>query len=128
MSDLRGVVIAHGNLARCLVETTESISGVTGCLVPISNEGCSPEVLSKKISEAVGSGPALLFVDLSSGSCAHAARYVCAATRGIPIVSGVNLPMLLDFVFHLEMGAPELARRVAEKGRLGMTAQVESGA
>jgi mannose/fructose-specific phosphotransferase system component IIA len=128
MSKLRGVVVAHGNLARCLVETTESISGVTGSLVPISNEGCSPEVLSRKVAEALESGPALLFVDLASGSCAHAARYVCETNHGIPVVSGVNLPMLLDFVFHLDMGAPELARRVVEKGRLGVTAQDGSGA
>lgn len=121
MSDLRGIVVAHGNLARCLVETTESISGVSGVLFPITNEGCSPELLSERIAEALCEGPAVLFVDLASGSCGHAARFACVGASGTPIVSGVNLPMLLDFVFHLDMDTFELAARVAEKGRLGMS-------
>ncbi len=40
MSDaLRGVVVCHGELAKALVEATESISGVTGVLRPVSNSG-----------------------------------------------------------------------------------------
>ena len=87
MSEVRGVVVAHGSLARCLVETVESISGVEGALRPISNEGCSPELL-------------------------------------MPVVSGVNLSMLLDFVFHRDMELTELSQRVVEKGRAGAIAHL----
>ncbi len=45
MSEVRGVVVAHGDLARCLVETAESIAGVSGALVPISNVERSPAVI-----------------------------------------------------------------------------------
>jgi mannose/fructose-specific phosphotransferase system component IIA len=122
MSEVRGVVVAHGNLARCLVETTESISGVVGVLLPISNTGCSPDVLASRIRDAVGPGEALVFVDLASGSCAHAARIVGGEGVGAPVVSGVNLPMLLDFVFHRDLGSAELARRAVEKGHAGTVA------
>jgi len=124
MSEVRGVVVAHGNLARCLVETTESISGVEGALLPISNTGCSPDVLAARIRDAVGSGEALVFVDLASGSCAHAARIVSGEGAGVPVVSGVNLPMLLDFAFHRDLDSVELAQRAVEKGRAGMAAHI----
>lgn len=121
MSDVRGVVITHGNLARCLVETAESISGVPGALAPISNDGCSPDVLVSRIKDAVDDSPSLLFVDLASGSCAHAARFVGRQIAGIAVVTGVNLPMLLDFSFHRDLEVSELAERVVEKGRAGAT-------
>jgi mannose/fructose-specific phosphotransferase system component IIA len=122
MSETRGVVVAHGNLAHCLVETTESISGVSGVLLPISNAGCAPGALASRIRDAIAEDDAVIFVDLASGSCAHAARLVGHEDARSPVVSGVNLPMLLDFVFHLELGAAELAERVAEKGRAGAVA------
>ncbi|MBT8477369.1 MAG: hypothetical protein KJO06_00530 [Gemmatimonadetes bacterium] len=122
MSEVQGVVVAHGNQARCLVETTESISGVRGALLPISNEGCSPDILASRIREVVSLRRTLVFVDLASGSCAHAARIVSAEGAGAPVVSGVSLPMLLDFVFHLDLDAAELARRAVEKGHAGAAA------
>ena len=122
MSEVRGVVVAHGNLARCLVETAESISGVEGALLPISNADCSPDLLAARIRDALGPGAALVFVDLASGSCAHAARIVSGEGLRVPVVSGVNLPMLLDFVFHRELGPSELAQRAVDKGRAGAVA------
>jgi mannose/fructose-specific phosphotransferase system component IIA len=124
MSEVRGAVVAHGNLARCLVETVESISGAEGALRPISNEGCSPELLMVRIRNAIGAEPALVFVDLASGSCSHAARLVAREGSGIPVVSGVNLPMLLDFVFHRDMELSELSRRAVEKGHAGTIAHL----
>ena len=74
MSEVRGVVVAHGNLARCLVETVEGIAGFTGALVPISNVDSGPDTLEERIREAAADADAVIFVDLASGSCAHAAR------------------------------------------------------
>ena len=123
MSEVRGVVVAHGELASALVRVVEGISGVEGALQPVTNESCSPAELARRVTEAVGGGPAVIFVDMSSGSCGLVGRRI-ARGGGVAVVSGVNLPMLLDFVFHRDMDLRSLAERVAEKGRTGAIADL----
>jgi mannose/fructose-specific phosphotransferase system component IIA len=109
MSDaLRGVVVCHGALAKALVEAAESISGVTGVLLPVSNSGCDREALEKRVVEAVDDRPALVFVDLASGSCLFAVLKRMGTLPGVKVVTGVNLAMLVDFVFHVTL-TPEVA-------------------
>jgi mannose/fructose-specific phosphotransferase system component IIA len=123
MSEVRGVIVAHGELASALVRVVEGISGVMGALEPVTNVSCSPDELAARVARAVGEGPAVIFVDMASGSCGFAGRRI-ARDGDVAVVSGVNLPMLLDFVFHREMDFRELAERVVEKGRIGATADV----
>ncbi|UCG74877.1 MAG: hypothetical protein JSV95_08925 [Gemmatimonadota bacterium] len=123
MSEVRGVVVAHGELASALVRAVEGISGVEEALEPLSNEGCTPDELARRVRRATGQGPAIVFVDMASGSCAFAGRRI-AREGTIAVVSGVNLPMLLDFVFHRDMDLRSLAERVLAKGRAGATADL----
>jgi mannose/fructose-specific phosphotransferase system component IIA len=111
------VVVAHDEVAAALVRAVERISGVRGGLRAVSNESCAPEELRRRVDLAVADGPALVFVDMASGSCAFAGRQVGRDRPEVAVVTGVNLPMLLDFIFHREMELGALARRVAEKGR-----------
>jgi mannose/fructose-specific phosphotransferase system component IIA len=109
MSDaLRGVVVCHGGLAQALVEAAESISGVTGVLLPVSNSGCDRDALEARVDEAVDGQPSVVFVDLASGSCLFAVLKRLRALPGVKVVTGVNLAMLVDFVFHLSL-TPEAA-------------------
>lgn len=112
-----GVIVAHAELADALVRAVEGISGVRDALRPVSNRGCTPEELQRRVLEEVDSSPAVVFVDMASGSCAHAGRTVAGASEDVAVVTGVSLPMLLDFVFHRDLRPPELARRVVGKGR-----------
>src|SRR5215212_5674899 len=120
---VRGVVVAHASLAQGLVSSVLAISGVDAeVLKPVTNEGCGPESLQARVNEALGShGPAIVFTDMGSGSCAFTARRIALERAGTGIVTGVNLPVLLDFVFHREMPLPELVERLVEKGRTGIT-------
>jgi mannose/fructose-specific phosphotransferase system component IIA len=40
------------------------------------------------------------------------------------VVAGVNLPMLLEFVFHDDLPLEELVQRVQEKGRASIAQPV----
>lgn len=117
MGQVAGVIVAHGELAPAMIRAVEGISGVRGALVGISNAGCTPRELRRRVARAAGEGPAIVFVDMGSGSCAFAALEVAEATPSVAVVTGVSLPMLLDFVFHRNMEPGPLAERVAGKGR-----------
>jgi len=115
---IRGVVLAHGTMAVGLVDAVRAITGVPdGVLVPVGNAGLSPQVLADRVAEAVGGRPSIVFTDLPSGSCGFAARLLARNVRGVAVVCGVNLPMLLDFVMHREMPRDELLERVVSKAR-----------
>jgi mannose/fructose-specific phosphotransferase system component IIA len=117
MSDaLRGVVVCHGSLAKALVEAAESISGVTGVLLPVSNSGCDREALEQRVAEAVDGRPAIVFVDLASGSCLFAVLKRMRALPGVQVVTGVNLAMLVDFVFHVTLEPGAAAERAIAAG------------
>ncbi|HXG44283.1 MAG TPA: hypothetical protein VNJ71_05920 [Gemmatimonadales bacterium] len=113
---LAGVVIAHGSLAEALVREVERISGVTGALRAVSNTGLGAPELEERLRNTVGEGPAVLFVDMPCGSCFFAAMRLERTLPGVRVVTGVNLPMLLDFVNNRSLVPPESAARCATKG------------
>jgi mannose/fructose-specific phosphotransferase system component IIA len=113
---LRGVVVGHGGVAPALVAAAEEISGIRGVLFAVSNTGHGREALEGLVVDAVGDHPAVVFVDMPSGSCLFAAMRRLSARSDVRVVTGVNLVMLLDFLFHREQPIEEAARRAAESG------------
>jgi mannose PTS system EIIA component len=119
---VRGLVVSHASLAEGLVQSVRQIAGVDGdVLRPVSNEGCGPDALQKAVRDQTGDGPVIVFTDMPSGSCAFAARRLTVDRPDTAVVCGVNLPMLLDFVFHRELPLPELVDRLVNKGKAAIT-------
>ena len=116
MSELRGVIVSHAAVAQALVAAVHVITGIEDALTPVSNEGCGTEALAERLREAVGNGPALLFVDLPGGSCMTSSTRYARQHADIAVVTGVNLAMLLDFVFHRNVSPEEAARRAVDAG------------
>jgi len=117
MSDgARGVVVAHGALAAALVLEAERISGEVGALTAVSNNGCGREEIEQRVAEAAKDGPAVIFVDMPCGSCFFAAMRQARDRSDVRVVTGVNLPMLLDFVHHRSLPPADGAARAADKG------------
>jgi mannose/fructose-specific phosphotransferase system component IIA len=114
--ELRGVVVCHGVLAGALVQAAEQISGVAGALTPVTNTGCDREALEDRVIAAVDGRPAVVFVDLASGSCLVAVLKRLRSEQYVKVVTGVNLAMLVDFVFHRSLTAEQAAARAALTG------------
>lgn len=118
----RGLLVTHGRLGEALVEAVSSIAGdAADGLVWMSNRGLGPDELRSRILAELGAeGPVVVFTDLGAGSCTLAARLSCRDRDRVAIVTGVNLPMLLDFVFHRDLALPQLAERLASRAREGV--------
>lgn len=120
---VRGILVTHGAMAQGMIDAVLGISGVgADALVAVSNHGRSPEELQAVIRREMGdeAGPVVVFTDLGAGSCTLAARLSCRQRRRVAVITGVNLPMLLDFVFHRDLPLEELADRLADKARSGV--------
>lgn len=114
---IRGIVVAHADLGRALIEAVDRIVGLEdGALVAISNEGLGPEGIRRQLGAAVTEHPTLVFTDLREGSCGLAARHLCREHDQYLLLTGVNLPMLLDFAMNRHRPLHELAERVLERG------------
>jgi len=119
-SRLKGVLIAHGDMARGLTDAVRKISGHgEDVLVPLSNDGRTPQRLREELEAILGEGPAVVFTDLYGGSCALTAFAACRPGQTL-VICGANLPMLLDFVFNRDMPLPELSGRLLETGKRGI--------
>ncbi|MBI1967482.1 MAG: hypothetical protein HYS40_05795 [Gemmatimonadetes bacterium] len=113
---LLGVIVSHAALAEALVKAVVVITGLEDALVAVSNDGCDAESLTQRLTDAVGGRPAVLFIDLPGGSCFTSSVRQTRGHSDLAVVTGVNLAMLLDFVFHRDVTPGEAARRAAEAG------------
>ncbi len=114
---LRAIVLAHGNMARGMVDAVRQISGVgEGILIPLSNHGKSPVALEAELESLLTDDAMVVFTDLSSGSCALAARKCAPQACKLVLVTGVNLAILLDFVFNRHLAMDELIPHLLKRG------------
>src|SRR5437867_6338305 len=97
------LIVTHGPLGEALVRAAASIVGPVEGVDTLSNEGLSREAMDERVRArlaAWGAGGGLVFVDLLGGSCAQAAMLGAQASAPgpVPVVCGINLPMLLDYL------------------------------
>jgi PTS system N-acetylgalactosamine-specific IIA component len=111
------VVAGHGEFAAGLISAVQQISGAGHVFQGISNGSLGASELDAALHEAVVTTRAtVVFTDLPAGSCTISARRIGRELTNLVVVTGTNLPMLLDFALKGADGARSLDR-VAEKGR-----------
>lgn len=118
---VRGIVVAHGSMAEGMVDAVRRIAGgAADALEAVSNEGTNPADLRGIIDGLAGKDEVVIFADLQAGSCGMAALSTCREGGNRAVVCGVNLPILLDFVFHRDLPIDELVERLLVKGKDGI--------
>jgi mannose/fructose-specific phosphotransferase system component IIA len=113
---LHAVIVTHAQVGAALLSAIREIAGEVEGVSAISNEGCGREELGQKILAAVADKPAVVFVDLPGGSCFQAAARELRPRKDVAVVAGVNLAMLLDFMYHRDIPASQAAQRAVDAG------------
>lgn len=114
----RALVAGHGDFATGIVSAVDQITGRGSVLIPLTNKGLGADEIVRALRDAVtAAGAQVIFTDLPAGSWTIAARRVQRERPEIVVVTGANLPSLLDFVFQTDSASGDAARHAADKGR-----------
>lgn len=122
---VKGLIVTHGDLGEAFVRVVERFLGPQVGLGIISNDGLSTADLRSEIERAAGEladGEELfLLTDLEGGSCGNACAYLARADARCFGVSGLNLPMLLEFCHYRgRLTGERLLERLTRKARDGV--------
>jgi mannose/fructose-specific phosphotransferase system component IIA len=120
MARVPALLVMHADLAAALLRAAERVTGPIEDVEVLSNEGLAGEALVAEIGRRVcaWSAGGLVLTDFWGGS-----GHLCgaAATRGqgeVVILTGVNLPTLLDFLHNRDRySVQDLAERLRKKGQ-----------
>ncbi|MGH7738543.1 MAG: PTS sugar transporter subunit IIA [bacterium] len=128
---IRVVIVTHGEFGSALLGTLQMILGKTEGIVSVSlfSED-SPENLRSKIEKALnqvdpeGQG-ALILVDMLGGTPFNVGIQL-AADRKVQVITGVNLPMLVQAVSHGDGENLEtLGQEIQKAARNGVVTSTE---
>ncbi len=120
------IIVAHGNLGHELLAAAEIIAGEQDSVATI---GLHPEDaisdLPRRILEAKAglsdTNAVLVLVDLFGGSPGNTAMRCLADDHSFELLSGVNLPMLLEVLMGRDtMSMEELVATAIEAGQTGI--------
>ena len=119
------LLVTHGVLGEELVRTVSHILGPQTDAITVSNNGLSSDTLTAaiegRLAEIPSDAPVVLFTDLAAGSCGIASRRVAPAERPFRRITGVNLPMLLEFFHYRDtLSLDELLPRMEAKAKAGI--------
>ena len=122
-----GVVVAsHGGLCRELLITAEMILGPAAqtAAAPLAT-GVSLQDFAAQLRQVVAAvqqeAGVLLLADLAGGTPCNVAAVLAAQSEEIKVVTGVNLPMLLEVLSRREgLSLEELAEIGATAGQGGI--------
>lgn len=114
----RAIVAGHGEFAAGLISAVDQITGRGDAFIAVSARNLSATDLQSLLLRTIDeTGVSVVFTDLQAGSCTMASRRLVRERSQVLCIAGVNLPMLLDFVFADSLTPFEAARHAVERGR-----------
>ncbi|NUF50569.1 PTS mannose transporter subunit IIAB [Gilliamella sp. ESL0250] len=128
-----GIILAtHGEFAEGILQSGSMIFGEQENVKAVTlHPSDSPENLKERMLEAIATfdnpEEVLFLVDLWGGTPFNQANNLCGEHSNWAIVTGLNLPMLIEAYssrFSMET-AKEIARAIIESGKEGIRATVE---
>lgn len=113
----KAIVLAHGNVADALVAAVDLITGRGDRFSPLSNQNLGAAEIDALLRERVQAlGARVIFTDLPAGSCNFAACRLLKDLPGLIVVTGVNLPALLQFATRDTAADADAVAAAVERG------------
>ena len=129
------ILTGHGAFADGVGSALEMIAGPQLAFERVvfdeGEEAIFPDKLAHAVTDMLASfGEAVIFCDLIGGTPFNQAMLIAATNPGVRVVTGANLPMLLECMSLRSDGATaaELVDCAIEIGRSGIAAPVLDGA
>ncbi len=118
------VLVTHSGLGESLRHQAEVILGKMVPMTTVSiSYGADPDLALDELIASLGmgqdSGGVVVLTDLP-GATPHNLAQKAAEARGVPVISGVNLPMLLKVINHADKPPNELAAVASLGGHQGI--------
>ncbi len=120
MSRVPALLVTHADLGAALVRAAEQIYGPVDDVAVLSNSDTSRADLESAIERHVAGWTAggIVLTDFPGGSCQQCGLLAARTHPEVLVVTGVNLPALLDFLHNREsLSAAELAQHLMTRAR-----------
>ena len=120
MSRVPALLVTHADLGAALMHAAEQIYGPVEDVGVLSSSGMGRAELERLIVDRVACWEhgGLVLTDFPGGSCQQCGLLAGRGHAEIVVVSGINLPGLLDYLHNRDhCPAGELAERLAARAR-----------
>lgn len=112
------IVAGHGDFAAGVVSAVAQITGRGALLVPVTNRGLGAADIEALLRDAAAATRVrVIFTDLPAGSCTIAARRLLRDRPDLSLVTGANLPTVLDYVLGADCSDASAQERDADASR-----------
>ncbi len=120
-SVVRAIVAGHGSFSSGVISAVHQITGMGELFLPVSNSDLGADGIYRMLDEALASSAArVVFTDLPAGSCTIAVRRLLARHPGVLLVTGCNVPLLLDFAMQDSADSVQAAMASLERAKAAM--------
>ncbi len=115
------VVVSHGRLSDAVLDALYMIAGEQEKMLAVSNMGRDLKQLENDLREMrkqlEGCREVIFFADLRGGSCSIICKKLLKEYESTALITGYNLPMLIEFTFYRDRPLRQVLRILEDKGK-----------
>jgi mannose/fructose-specific phosphotransferase system component IIA len=115
------VIVSHGKISDAVLDALYLIAGEQEKIVAVSNMGRDLKQLEDDLysvrKKLEGCKEVIFFTDLRGGSCSIICKKLLKQYKNCALITGYNLPMLIEFTFYRERPLEEVLQILETKGK-----------
>lgn len=117
------LLISHGLMAEGVKDAVSMIADASNVetlsLLPQMNPEELKDAIQEKLDHIKNEDGVVMFVDLLGGTPGNQAAYFCGPEYKVDVITGMNLPMVLEYVIRNQFGDVDV-ESIIETGKTGI--------